>query len=104
MVRGAVGDSQLVAEPAVETLLGVSQLLPPIDPVPGDLTQAPVDSKSKRDWKYPYWIEKQNTRRHEDRVTTRSLLIVVYEDIVPRESADVECVECAENPEEWNTD
>ena len=53
LVRGTVGDSQLVAEPAVETLLGVSQLLPPIDPVPGDLTQAPIDSKSKRDWKYP---------------------------------------------------
>ena len=65
LVRGAVRDGQLVAEPAVETFLWVSQLLPPIDPVPGDLTQAPVDSKPKRDWKYPQWIEKQNTRRHE---------------------------------------
>ena len=57
LVRGAVRNSQLVTEPSIEPFLRVSQLLSPIYPVPGDLTESPVDSKSERDWKDPEWIE-----------------------------------------------
>lgn len=104
LVRRAIGNRELVAKPSVETLLRIRQLFSPIGPVPRDLTQTPIDAEPKRDWKNPKWIEKKYTWRHEYRVTARPLLIVVDEHIVPGESADVEGVECAEEPEERNAD
>jgi hypothetical protein len=60
LIWGAVRNGKLVAEPTIEPFFWVGQLFSPIDPVPGDLTQTPIDSKSKRDWKDPKRIKEKN--------------------------------------------
>ena len=65
LVRRAIRNRELVAEPSVETFLRISQFFSPIGPVPRDLTQTPIDAEPKRDRKNPKWIEKKDTWRNE---------------------------------------
>lgn len=104
MIWGAVRNGKLVAEPTIEPFFWVGQLFSPIDPVPGDLTQTPIDSKSKRDWKDPKRIKEKNAGGNKNRVAAGSLLVIVDEYIIPGEGANVESIKSAENPEERKAD
>ena len=85
MVRGTVGDAELVAQPTKEswkyctwlklpslslslvtvTFLRICELFPPVRPVPGDLTEATVDPEPEGDGNDPDGIEEEDAGRHE---------------------------------------
>ena len=64
LVRGAVGEGELVADPAIEAFFRVGDLFEPDPAVPGDLGQPAVQPQSQRDGQDPDWVEQQHHWGH----------------------------------------
>lgn len=92
LVGTAVGHAKESAQPAVESLLDIRDVVHPTAVLQTQLPQSRVDAQSEGAQHDGQRIDHEQQRRHQDLVQVRPLLAVIVEHIVPGERSNVEGV------------